>query len=142
MKKVSRGAAAMKALKTQALSLPGAFEDHPWGDTVVKVSKKIFVFLGVHDGGEFGLSVKLPQSAVAALTLPFAEPTGYGLGKSGWVSTRFAASDDIPLELLTAWILESYRAIAPATLVKQLDASGDRRAAPTRTKAPSKRKAR
>ena len=32
-----------------------------------------------------------------ALLLPFATPTGYGLGKSGWVSARFAPSDDPPL---------------------------------------------
>ena len=33
------------------------------------------------------------------LTLPFAEPTGYGLGKSGWVSASFGAKDDIPLDI-------------------------------------------
>ena len=27
--------------------MPGAWEDHPWGDTVVKVGKKVFVFMGV-----------------------------------------------------------------------------------------------
>ena len=55
-----------------------------------------------------------------ALLLPFATPTGYGLGKSGWVSAHFVASDDPPLALLREWIDESYRAVAPKTMVAKL----------------------
>ncbi|MDQ3706964.1 MAG: MmcQ/YjbR family DNA-binding protein [Chloroflexota bacterium] len=38
---------AHEQLKAYALSLPGAYEDHPWGESVVKVNKKIFVFFGL-----------------------------------------------------------------------------------------------
>jgi hypothetical protein len=79
--------------------------------------------MGTTDDGGFGLSVKLPASAPMALLLPFASPTGYGLGKSGWVSARFSPSESPPLDLLRAWIDESYRAIAPKTLVKKLPAT-------------------
>jgi hypothetical protein len=83
----------------------------------------VFVFLGrPADDGSFGLSLKLPRSAVDALELPFAEPTGYGLGKSGWVSFSFDVGDDPPVDLLRAWIEESYRAIAPKNRIKELDA--------------------
>ena len=46
--------------------------------------------MGVDKGeGSFGMSCKLPDSAEAAITMfSWAEPTGYGLGKSGWVSAR------------------------------------------------------
>ena len=43
----------------------------------------------------------------------FAEPTGYGLGKAGWVSARFEPGDDVPVDLLKQWIDESYAAVAP-----------------------------
>jgi len=33
-------------LHERALTFPGAWEDHPWGETCVKVGKKIFVILG------------------------------------------------------------------------------------------------
>ena len=51
-------------------------------------------------------------------------PTGYGLGKAGWVSAFFQDADDIPLPLLEGWIEESYRAVAPKTLVKALQSGG------------------
>jgi predicted DNA-binding protein (MmcQ/YjbR family) len=115
----SKGAAAEATLCAYALTMPGAVDDFPWGHRVAKVNKKIFVTFG-NDERAFSMSVKLPRSAAMALTLPFAEPTGYGLGKSGWVTARFAAKERPPLDMLRAWIDESYRAIAPAKLVATL----------------------
>ena len=49
------------ALRKFALGFPEAHEDFPWGERVVKVRKKVFVFMGHPDGG-LTLSVKLPES--------------------------------------------------------------------------------
>ena len=106
-------------LREFALAYPGAHEEFPWGERVVKVKGKVFVFLGREE--PLGISVKLPQSRLMALALPFASPTGYGLGKSGWVTAQFGPKDKPPMDVLKAWIDESYRAVAPKTLVKQLD---------------------
>ncbi len=107
-------------LREFALSLPEAVEDFPWDEPVVKVRKKIFVFLGSHPGEtRAGCGVKLPESSEEARALG-CEPMGYGLGKSGWVVARFDPKD-CPVDLLLDWIEESYRTVAPKTLVKQLD---------------------
>jgi predicted DNA-binding protein (MmcQ/YjbR family) len=111
-----------RALLTHALTFPEAREDFPWGERVVKVRDKVFVFLGRGDE-EVGVTVKLPSSGLVALSLPFVSPTGYGLGKSGWVTARFTAKDKPPLDMLRQWIDESYRAVAPKELVQQLDGS-------------------
>jgi predicted DNA-binding protein (MmcQ/YjbR family) len=105
-----------ETLRQFALAYPEAHEDHPWGETVIKVKGKVFVFLG-RPGSGLSLSTKLPRTSAMALMLPFVEPTGYGLGKSGWVSATFGKSERPPLDLLRAWIDESYRAIAPRKLV-------------------------
>ena len=104
-----------------ALSLPEAYEDHPWGEDVVKVNKKIFVFLGPAGADEKGMSVKLPDSQDQALRVPGAEPTGYGLARGGWVSVPFTRKAP-PLGVLTDWVEESFRAVAPKKLVAELDA--------------------
>jgi hypothetical protein len=103
---------------------------------VVKVGKKVFVFMGMPDGGGLGLSVKLPHSGTMALMFPFATPTGYGLGKSGWVSARFEPGEAPPLQLLRAWIDESYRAVAPKTMVARLPAAAGARAAGVTARSP------
>jgi len=109
------------ALLTYALGLPGAFEDHPWGDTVTKVNGKVFVFFGGGgEGGGYGMSVKLDESLEQALTVPGSSPTAYGLGKAGWVSVPFAEGTP-PLDVLRDWVEESYRRVAPKRLVKELD---------------------
>ena len=122
---------AFKALKKIAKTYPGAWEDHPWGETVYKVGKKVFVFMGVDNGdGGFGMSVKLPDSSEAATTMfSWCEPTGYGLGKAGWVTAQLPRGARIDVELYKDWIDESYRAVAPRTLVRGLDAGslGERR---------------
>ena len=56
-----------------------------------------------------------------ALGLPYAKPTGYGLGKSGWVSFAPSEAEMPTLEQLKDWIDESYRAQAPKRRVKELD---------------------
>ncbi len=105
------------ALRDFAMAFPEATEDFPWGHRAIKVKKKVFLFLGGEKNEkELSLSLKLPSSRDLALDLPFAEPTGYGLGKSGWVSARFTKVADVPVDLLHAWIKESYKAIAPKKL--------------------------
>ncbi len=111
------------ALRDHAMSYPEAHEDHPWGHVAIKVKGKAFVFLGGEkDAKELSMSVKLPQSRDMAVDLPFAEPTGYGLGKSGWVTFNFPAEDKPPLDPLKRWVLESYRAVAPKRLLAELEA--------------------
>jgi predicted DNA-binding protein (MmcQ/YjbR family) len=108
-------------LRELALRYPEAYEEFPWGHRAIKVKKKAFLFMG-GETGILSLSLKLPLSGRVALIHGFASPTGYGLGKSGWVTARFQAKDEVPIALLRQWIDESYRAIAPAKLVDRLDA--------------------
>jgi predicted DNA-binding protein (MmcQ/YjbR family) len=118
-------------LRRAALAYPEAYEELPWGHHAIKVKGKTFIFLAA-DAETFSLSTKLPSSAGVALKLPFASPTGYGLGRSGWVTARFPRSARAPVELLKLWIDESYRASAPKRVLAQLaepDAAPPRRRA-------------
>lgn len=96
-----------------ALGLPEAHEDFPWGETVVKVNKKVFVFLGTE--GSPSLGVKLRESHGHALSVPGAAPSGYGLGRAGWVTIPFTHESPEP-DLLHDWVEESYRLVAPKRL--------------------------
>ncbi|QIL02941.1 MmcQ/YjbR family DNA-binding protein [Sphingomonas sinipercae] len=111
----------LAALRAWGLTLPGAHKKSPWPDhDDLAVKDKTFAYLPKR-GAPFSLSCKLPYTGSAALELPFAEPTGYGLGKSGWVSFN-PGPDALPtLDQLKEWVEESYRAQAPRRLVKQLD---------------------
>ena len=123
-------------LEELARSFPEAWEDHPWGDRVFKVNRKIFLFLALIDGpmegtevgqdGGMSMTVKLPDSHEEALSFPFVSPTGYGLGKAGWVTARFSARARPPTDILADWVDESYRAVALKRQVAELD----RRSAP------------
>jgi predicted DNA-binding protein (MmcQ/YjbR family) len=106
---VKGGKRVLKALQTFAFGFPGAWEDHPWGESVAKTGKKIFAFFGVD--GAAKITLKLPYSNDAALGVPGAEPTGYGLGRAGWVTIPLGGELP-PLEILREWVEESYRAVA------------------------------
>ncbi|WP_437766676.1 MmcQ/YjbR family DNA-binding protein [Sorangium sp. So ce281] len=130
-------------LRDAALAYPGAVEEFPWGDRVAKVRGKIFVFLNSHEG-KLVVTAKLPQSGEAALMLPFAEPTGYNLGKSGWVTARFGPKDRVPEAMLLEWIEESYRAVAPKRALQSLDGAAPTPGGPgkpMKTRAPAARAA-
>jgi predicted DNA-binding protein (MmcQ/YjbR family) len=104
-----------------SLGLPGAYEDHPWEETVAKVNKKVFVFLGSEESPSWpAITVKLADTHEQALALPGAEPTGYGLGRSGWVTVPIRAKHP-PLGVYTDLVEESYRLVAPKRLIAELD---------------------
>jgi predicted DNA-binding protein (MmcQ/YjbR family) len=141
-------AADYKALRQRflkaAASYPEAYEDRPWGEIVYKVKGKVFVFCGVPQEKNLSFSVKLPQSSGAALMMPFAEPTAYGLGKAGWITATLSPKDKVPEALLLEWLDESYRAVAPKKLLKLLDVPAETppvRPEAAKKKRPAKQKA-
>jgi predicted DNA-binding protein (MmcQ/YjbR family) len=115
--------AAQSRLEVVARSMPDAWEDHPWEERVFKVNQKIFLFLTEAPTETEGLSmtVKLPDSHEEALTFAFVSPTGYGLGRAGWVTARFSARARPPAGILADWVDESYRAVALKRQVAELD---------------------
>jgi predicted DNA-binding protein (MmcQ/YjbR family) len=114
---------AFEKIRVFALRYPETREDHPWGESAFKVKDKIFVITNVTKDG-LHVTVKLPHSREFALEYPFTKPMGYGLGKSGWVTAEFAAKDKPPLDILEAWIDESFRAIAPKKVVAAMEDAG------------------
>ena len=116
--------AALKAIRTFALSLPGTEPKSPWpGHDDVAVAGKTFLYLGSDEAsGAPSFGVKLKVSGPEVLRLPNAGPTGYGLGKSGWVTLVFPNGEVPPLDTLKRWVMESYRAQAPKRLLKNLEA--------------------
>jgi predicted DNA-binding protein (MmcQ/YjbR family) len=90
------------------LAKPGAWQDEPWeGDVVVKVSDKIFAFLGSGGdaaGGSVGLKCGLNRAEADELigTYPDDVSVMAYIGRSGWNTVRFggAIPDDELLELV------------------------------------------
>jgi hypothetical protein len=124
--------AVQRKLKKFGLAYPEAHSKSPWPDhDDLAVRNKTFAFLSAA-GRPLRITCKLPLTGQMALTLPFASPTGYGLGRSGWVTATFGPKDAPPLDLLEDWIDESYRAQAPKKLVATLPDDPRRPPAPRR----------
>ena len=119
-KATASGAAILKKLRAFGHGYPGAHSKSPWpGHDDLAVNDKTFAYLSA-EGEPFSLSVKLPFTAYEALKLPYATPTAYGLGKSGWVTLTPKSAALPPLAQLQSWIDESYRAQAPKKLIAQI----------------------
>lgn len=108
----------------RALGYPGAWIDHPWGESVVKVGKKVFVFLADRETPSTArryVGVKLTDALDHALSLSGVDRMGYGLGKYGWVSAAFEPEVEPDHDLIAEWLDESYRNVATKTLIRELD---------------------
>jgi hypothetical protein len=136
-KKTAATDAVIKELREFGLQYPGAHLKSPWpGHKDLAVNDKTFAYLPP-EGEPFSISCKLPKSNSVALLLPFCEPAGYGLGKSGWVAANPTA-DQINVDMFKEWIDESYRAQAPKKLVDQIGATPSAKA-PTKKPAAKKK---
>ncbi|QDU85509.1 hypothetical protein Pla163_26400 [Planctomycetes bacterium Pla163] len=112
---------ALAELRAFGLSYPGAHLKSPWPNHAdLAVDDKTFAYLPA-EAGPFSISCRLPHSSAQALELPFCEPTGYGLGKWGWV-TATIEKGTIPVDLFKDWIDESYRKQAKVKRLRELDA--------------------
>jgi len=108
-------------LREYALSLPETREEFPWGERAFKVNGKVFIFMTAE---EQRFSMKLPETGYQALTLPFADPTHYGLGRHGWITFKLSGRINKALkEQFFDWARESYKAVAPKQLARALDDS-------------------
>jgi predicted DNA-binding protein (MmcQ/YjbR family) len=88
------------------------------GEPTFRVRNKNFVFT---DPEASGLSVKLSKDEAEAVvaTDPLAEPTGYGLGRHGWVSVTIGDdADEDRWQQVEEWVRTSYTLVAPKTLAK------------------------
>jgi predicted DNA-binding protein (MmcQ/YjbR family) len=97
-----------RALRTHCAAKPGAWEDHPWGETVFKVGEKIFAFLGTPDQGGVGVKVS-PEQIESLLRMPFIKRSPY-IGRYGWLSVT--VDDEDALELALELVDGSYAQIA------------------------------
>ncbi len=110
MKAIVDTQAAIAKIKEYCLAKPGAFEDHPWGDTVFKVGTKgkIFCFCGT-ECAKITVKGTLDEQA-ALIQHPNIEVAAY-VGRYGWVTV--AIPDQDTLDLALDLIDRSYDAIAP-----------------------------
>lgn len=129
---------ALLELRAFGLAYPQTHTKSPWpGHLDLAVRDKTFAYLSV-EGEPLSISCKLPESGILALALPFVEPTGYGLGKSGWVTAKFSIDQTPPIEMLKEWIDESFRAQAPKRLAATVAAPNTRAAKATPNAAKKK----
>ena len=103
-------------LRDIAMALPETSEGASCVNRAFKVRKKNFLFVG-EQGDQIRVMVRLSASLPAAEEM--ADPR-VDVGKFGWVTLRFAVDDALDSELLEAWALESFRAMAPKTVLAQI----------------------
>ena len=88
------------------------------GEPTFRVSGKNFIFT---DPEASSVSVKLPPEEAAAVvdSDPLVEPTGYGLGRHGWISVRIPGrTSRSRWEEIGEWIRTSYTLVAPKKLAQ------------------------
>lgn len=109
----------MGKLESICLRLPEAqrVDVEAWdGEPTFRVRGKNFVFT---DRQAAGISVKLPKDEAAAVcaTDELASPTGYGLGRHGWVSVQLGARPSKDRwQQVEEWVRTSYTLVAPRSL--------------------------
>ncbi len=111
------GAVTMKALRAFALRLPEATEGVACEGTALekrtaKVRGKAFVFLNASEA-----MVKLRDSTAEAARFPKASPDACRVGGHGWAVVKIGEGGAVQEDVLERWIHESYRLMAPASLV-------------------------
>lgn len=111
----------MARLEEMVRRLPQAerVDIEAWGgEPTFRVNGKNFIFTDVQ---ATGISVKLPKPEAEAVvaTDKAAEPTGYGLGRHGWVSVTLGKKVSAARwQQVEEWVRTSYTLVAPKKLAR------------------------
>jgi hypothetical protein len=112
-------------LTAYGLTFPETTAGPGWQTTrALYVRKKMFCVFGAKGEALDALTVliKLPISAEMAEGLPFVRPARGWYKQHNWVTAHFDADDDVLAEMdtLRGWLKQSYIAVAPKTLGRNL----------------------
>ncbi len=115
-------------IQVLAMELPEAerVDVEAWeGEPTFRVRGKNFVFAS-KDGSGFSLKVDKEEAEAVVASDPDAVPTGYGLGRHGWISVSLPSSvGEERWEVVREWIRTSYALVAPKKLARAvLDEDG------------------
>ena len=113
----------MQFLHDLALRYPEVEVGTACHNLAFKARKKSFLFMG-RDDDEWNAKVKLADSIPEAETLAERHPDHYHIGGHGWIELTFPHDQSPPEDLLERWIDESFRLLAPKTLVNTLPDTG------------------
>ncbi len=117
-------ASLVAAARDVCLRFPDAAEHTTWGHPTFRVRKKIFATFGVSEDEPpvHTMAMKAApgeQRMLLAVGAPFFYPKY--IGSKGWIGV--VVGDDTDWVEIAELVEESYRAIAPKTLVRRLDES-------------------
>ena len=88
------------------------------GEPTFRVNGKNFVFAGP-DGSGFSVKLTKEEAEAVVATDPDASPTGYGLGRHGWVSITLPKKPSAARwQEVEEWVRTSYSLVAPKRLAK------------------------
>ncbi len=88
------------------------------GHPSFRVRGKNFVFSNL-EGTSLSLKLSPDEAEAVVATDPTAAPTGYGLGRHGWISFELNDSPSATRwEEVREWVLTSYSLVAPKSLAK------------------------
>ena len=109
-------------LRRLALRFPETDEGISCDKAAFKAHGKAFLFVGCGEATDC-VMLKLGESLPEAARLAAKNPATFKVGGTGWVTITIAKGNTLPPDLLPRWINESFRLLAPKTLVAQLPAA-------------------
>jgi predicted DNA-binding protein (MmcQ/YjbR family) len=88
------------------------------GEPTFRVRGKTFIF-SAPDASSISVKLSKEEAAAVVATDPSAEPTGYGLGRHGWVSVIISNTTSAKRwREIEEWIRTSYTLVAPKKLAR------------------------
>lgn len=111
----------LERIESLAMALPEAerVDIEAWeGEPTFRVRGKNFVFASKDSSG-FSLKVDKDEAEAVIASDPDVDPTGYGLGRHGWISVTLPdrAGED-RWDVVREWIRTSYTLVAPKKLAR------------------------